>query len=189
MLNNTAQSEEGLQPQQQNTGTENTGVSELVRSPLGNLERTLKSGGMTMLNNTLQPPAEALQPPQPQQQNTGTGNTGKGKVLKVLVFEGDLENPKVSVAFPLGLARWAGRLLPQFAKLMPLALDLAMVKNEKSAEFAKLIQEKYTDLDLNTILTTICDMVEEGFDQLAEIGQFDFVTVQDSNTKVQIRIE
>ena len=142
-----------------------------------------------MSNNTVPMVEEGFQPPQFSQQDVKTENTAKGKVLKVLVFEGNLEQPKVCVAFPLGLAKWAGRLLPQLTKLTPLALDLAMAKNEKSAEFAKLIHEKYTDLDLNAILTTISEMIEEGFDQLEDIGRFDFVTVQDGGTKVQICIE
>ena len=126
---------------------------------------------------------------QPQQQNPRTGSGHQGKVLKIQVFEGSLDHPKVCVAFPLGLAKWAGRLLPQFAKLTPLALDLAMASNDRSERYVKLIHEKYAELDFNEVFTTICEVIEDGIDELEEIGKFDFVTVQDGDTKVLIGIE
>ena len=127
--------------------------------------------------------------PQSEQQGKPMKNSVKGKVLKILVYEGDMEQAKVCVAFPLGLAKWAGRLLPQFSKLMPFALDLASMASAKSEKFSTLIQGKYSDTDFAEILMTICDVIEEGIDQLEEIGRFDFVTVQDGDSRVQICIE
>jgi len=152
-------------------------------APMTNLEvlKRVEAGELT--------PEEGLQQLQSQGQNVETVNTIKGKMLKVLVFEGDFEQPKVSVTLPLGLAKWAGKLIPQFVKLGPLALDLTMINKAKSAEVAKLMQEKYTNLDLDTTIKTITEIIEEGFDELEEIGPFDLVTVQDDNNRVRICIE
>ena len=116
----------------------------------------------------------------------------KGKLLKILVFDGDLEAPAVCVALPLSLVKLAGRLLPPSAKLIPLMVDLAISKKSKNKEFegsAQQIREKYADFDFAEVFTTICEVIEEGIDELEDIGTFDFVSVLDGNEGVTIRIE
>lgn len=111
----------------------------------------------------------------------------KGKLLKILIFDGDLETPAVCVALPLSLAKLAGRLLPSLAKLIPFALDLGMTQNKQFGGAAHLIRENYADLD--EALATICEVIEEGIDELEELGAFDFVSVGDGDSGVKIRIE
>ncbi len=113
----------------------------------------------------------------------------KGKLLKILVFDGDLEAPVVCVALPLSLVKLAGRLLPASAKLIPLMIDLAISQNKRFEDSAQLIREKYADFDFAETFTTICEVIEEGIDELEDIGTFDFVSVLDGNEGVAIRIE
>ena len=113
----------------------------------------------------------------------------KGKLLKILVFDGDLEAPVVCVALPLSLVKLAGRLLPASAKLIPLMIDLAISQNKRFEESAQLIREKYADFDFAETFTTICEVIEEGIDELEDIGTFDFVSVLDGSEGVTIRIE
>ena len=113
----------------------------------------------------------------------------KGKLLKILVFDGDLEAPVVCVALPLSLVKLAGRLLPPSAKLIPLMIDLAISQNKRFEDSAQLIREKYADFDFAETFTTICEVIEEGIDELEDIGTFDFVSVLDGNEGVAIRIE
>ena len=86
----------------------------------------------------------------------------KGKLLKILVFDGDLEAPVVCVALPLSLVKLAGRLLPASAKLIPLMIDLAISQNKRFEDSAQLIREKYADFDFAETFTTICEVIEEG---------------------------
>ena len=113
----------------------------------------------------------------------------KGRLLKILVFDGDLEAPTVCVALPLSFVKLAGRLLPLFAKLIPLMIDLAISKNKEFEGSAQLIREKYADFDFAEVFATICEVIEEGIDELEDIGTFDFVSVLDGNDGVVIRIE
>lgn len=116
----------------------------------------------------------------------------KGKLLKILVFDGDLEAPAVCVALPLSLVKLAGRLLPLSAKLIPLMVDVAISKKSKNKQFegsAELIREKYADFDFVGTFTAICELIEEGIDELKDIGTFDFVSVLDGSDGVVIRIE
>ena len=113
----------------------------------------------------------------------------KGKLLKILVFDGDLEAPVVCVALPLSLVKLAGRLLPPSAKLIPLMIDLAISQNKRFEDSAQLIREKYADFDFAEAFTAICEVIEEGIDELEDIGTFDFVSVLDGNEGVAIRIE
>ncbi len=113
----------------------------------------------------------------------------KGKLLKILVFDGDLEAPTVCVALPLSLVKLAGRLLPPSAKLIPLMVDLAISKNKEFEGSAQLIREKYADFDFAEVFVTICEVIEEGIDELEDIGTFDFVSVLDGSDGVVIRIE
>ncbi len=119
--------------------------------------------------------------------NPSESGGNKGKLLKILVFEGDPEMPNVCVALPLRLAKWAGRLLPPLAKLIPFALDVGMTQNKQFAGAAHLIRENYTELE--EALATICEVIEEGIDELEDIGTFDFVSVIDGDSGVKIRIE
>ena len=112
--------------------------------------------------------------------------------MKILVFDGDLEAPAVCVALPLSLVKLAGRLLPPSAKLIPFMIDLAISKKSKNKESegaTQLIREKYADFDFAEIFATICEVIEEGIDELEEIGTFDFVSVLDGSDGVVIRIE
>ena len=113
----------------------------------------------------------------------------KGKLLKILVFDGDLEAPVVCVALPLSLVKLAGRLLPPSAKLIPLMVDLAISQNKQFEGSAQLIREKYADFDFAEAFTTICEVIEEGIGELEDIGTFDFVSVLDGSDGVTIRIE
>ena len=113
----------------------------------------------------------------------------KGKLLKILVFDGDLEAPTVCVALPLSLVKLAGRLLPPSAKLIPLMVDLAISKNKQFEGSAQQIREKYANFDFAEVFAAICEVIEEGIDELEDIGTFDFVSVLDGNDGVVIRIE
>ncbi len=84
-------------------------------------------------------------------------------ILKVLVTEAGQEEPKVEVTVPLKLAKWALKLAP-------------VVEGKIKAE---------TDLDFNALT----ELLNEGFDELEELGQFDLVKINDGNTKVIISIE
>jgi hypothetical protein len=83
----------------------------------------------------------------------------------------------------------AGRLLPPSAKLIPLMVDLAISKNKQFEGSAELIREKYADFDFVGTFTAICRVIEEGIDELKDIGTFDFVSVLDGSDGVVIRIE
>jgi hypothetical protein len=86
-----------------------------------------------------------------------------GPVLKVVVHEGDQEEPKVEVTLPLKLAKWALKLLP-------------MVEGK--------IKDK-TDLDIEAL----GELLDEGFGELEELGQFDLVKVNDGDDRVKVSIE
>jgi hypothetical protein len=86
-----------------------------------------------------------------------------GRILKVIVHEGGQEEPKVEVTVPLKLAKWALKLMP-------------------------LVQSKIegqVDLDLNALQ----GMLDEGFDELEELGEFSLVKINDGDTKVTIGLE
>ncbi len=121
--------------------------------------------------------------------NPPESGNNKAKLLKIIVFEGDVDAPQVSVALPLRLAKWAGRLLPPLAKLIPFAIDLSMAQNKELGESAQLFREKYADFDFTEVLTAVAEVIEEGIDELEDIGPFDFVSVGDENEGVKIRIE
>ena len=121
--------------------------------------------------------------------NPPESGNNKAKLLKIIVFEGDVDAPQVSVALPLRLAKWAGRLLPPLAKLIPFAIDLSMAQNKELGESAQLFREKYADFDFAEVLTAVAEVIEEGIDELEDIGPFDFVSVMDENKGVKIRIE
>ncbi len=84
-------------------------------------------------------------------------------ILKVLVTEAGQEEPKVEVTVPLKLAKWALKLAP-------------VVEGKIKAQ---------TDLDFNALT----ELLNEGFDELEELGQFDLVKINDGDTKVKISIE
>lgn len=88
---------------------------------------------------------------------------GAGRIFKVVIREGDQEEPKVEVTVPLKLAKWALKLLP-------------LVEGK--------IKEQ-TDMDLNALR----ELVDEGFDELEGLGQFDLVRVHDEDTDIRISIE
>lgn len=86
-----------------------------------------------------------------------------GQVIKVLIKEKDQEEPKVEVTVPLKLAKWALKLLP--------------VAESK-------IREE-TDIDVEALRA----LLEEGFDELSELGEVDLVKVNDGNSSIKISIE
>ena len=86
-----------------------------------------------------------------------------GPILKVLIREGDQEEAKVEVSVPLKLAKWALKLLP-------------VVEDKIKAE---------TDLDIEALRA----LLEEGFDELAELGNFDLVKIRDGDSTVNVSIE
>ena len=88
---------------------------------------------------------------------------GKGRIFKITIIEEGNEEPKVEVTVPLKLAKWALKLIP-------------LVEGK--------IKEQ-TEMDVNVLKS----LLDEGFDELAELGQFQLVKVRDGNTKIDISIE
>ncbi len=88
---------------------------------------------------------------------------GKGRIFKIIVTEEGNEEPKVEITVPLKLAKWALKLMP-------------LVEGK--------IKEQ-TDMDVNALKS----LLDEGFDELSELGQFELVKVRDGNTKINISIE
>jgi hypothetical protein len=86
-----------------------------------------------------------------------------GRILKVVIREEGQEEPKVEVSLPLKLAKWALRLLP-------------VVKTKL---------EGHTDVDLNAL----AELLEEGFAELEELGEFDLVRVREKDADIRISIE
>jgi hypothetical protein len=87
----------------------------------------------------------------------------EGRILKIVVIEGDQEEPKVEVTVPIKLAKWALKIMP-------------------------LVEGKIKDLpeiDMNALR----ELLDEGFDEMEQLGQFDLVKVNDGDTKVRISIE
>ena len=87
----------------------------------------------------------------------------EGRILKIVVIEGDQEEPKVEVTVPIKLAKWA-------LKIMPLVEGKI---------------KEHTELDVNALK----ELLDEGFDEMEQMGQFDLVKVNDGQTKVKISIE
>ena len=86
-----------------------------------------------------------------------------GRILKVIIREAGQEEPKVEVSLPLKLAKWALKLLP-------------VVEGKIKAQ---------TDMDLDALR----ELLDEGFGELEELGQFDLVKVHDGDTDIRISIE
>jgi hypothetical protein len=86
-----------------------------------------------------------------------------GRILKIVVIEGDQEEPKVEVTVPIKLAKWALKIMP-------------LVEGKIKAQ---------TELDVNALK----ELLDEGFDEMEQMGQFDLVKVNDGKTKVKISIE
>lgn len=86
-----------------------------------------------------------------------------GPILKVVIHEGEQEEPKVEVTVPLKLAKWAIKLMP-------------VVEGK--------IKEQ---IDMN--LDVLKDLLDEGFDELEELAPFDLVKVNDGNDKIKVSIE
>ena len=87
----------------------------------------------------------------------------EGRIFKIIVIEGDQEEPKVEVTVPIKLAKWALKLLP-------------FVEGKIKAQ---------TDIDINVLK----ELLDEGFDEMEQMGEFDLVKVNDGNTRVKISIE
>ena len=86
-----------------------------------------------------------------------------GRIFKILVFEGEQEEPKVEVTVPLKLAKWALNLLP-------------VVRGEI---------EKHADLDFEALRS----LLNEGFAEMESMEPIDLVKVRDNHTRVRIAIE
>lgn len=86
----------------------------------------------------------------------------QGRILKVLVHEGDQEEPKVEVTVPLKLAKWA-------LKLAPLAEGKI---------------KEHADIDI----TALQALLDEGFSEIEELEDFDLVKVNDGKTRVKVSI-
>lgn len=129
-------------------------------------------------------PKAAPSPAEPQQSRPA--NTRPAKVLRVKVIDGD--HTKVSVMLPLGLVKWTARTLQTTLNALAPAIlphALARLAKEVNPQSADKIQQNLDELDFEAI----CNAIIEGIDQLEGVGQFDFVTVEDGDTKVQIGIE
>jgi len=88
---------------------------------------------------------------------------GVGKIFKVLIIEGEQQEPKVEVTVPIKLAKWALRLLP-------------LVDGKIKA---------HPDIDMNALK----ELLDEGFNEMEEIGEFELVKINDGDTKIRISIE
>lgn len=86
----------------------------------------------------------------------------KGRILKVLVHEGDQEEPKVEVTVPLKLAKWA-------LKLAPLAEGKI---------------KEHADIDIGALQS----LLDEGFSEIEELEDFDLVKIKDGNKQVKVSI-
>ena len=86
-----------------------------------------------------------------------------GTILKVIIHEGGQEEPKVEVTVPLKLAKWAMKILP-------------VVETK--------IKEQ-VDMDVNALR----ELMEEGFDEMEQLENFDLVKVNDGDTKIKVSIE
>ncbi len=86
-----------------------------------------------------------------------------GPILKVVIHEGGQEEPKVEVTVPLKLAKWALKLLP--------------VVEGKIKEQA----------DIN--FDALRELLDEGFDELEELGQFDLVKINDGDSRIKVSLE
>lgn len=91
---------------------------------------------------------------------------GTGRILKVVVTEGGQEEPKVEVTVPLKLAKWALKLLP---------VAEGVIKAHHDAG----------EIDLNALR----ELLDEGFGELEDLGQFDLVRIHDGDTRVKISVE
>jgi hypothetical protein len=45
-----------------------------------------------------------------------TAAAGKGRMLRILVYEGDMTTPKTRLSIPLSVARWATKFIPKNAQ-------------------------------------------------------------------------
>ncbi len=88
---------------------------------------------------------------------------GVGRIFKVLINEGEQEEPKVEVTVPLKLAKWALRILP-------------LVEGK--------IKEQ-ADIDANALK----ELLDEGFTEMEELGEFELVKINDGKTRIRISIE
>jgi len=86
-----------------------------------------------------------------------------GHILRVVIREGEQEEPKVEVSVPLKLAKWALRLLP-------------VVKNKLEGQ---------TDIDFDAL----AELLDEGFSELEQLGPFDLVRIRDEDADIRISIE
>lgn len=84
------------------------------------------------------------------------------RVLRVLVHEEGQEEPKVEVTVPLKLAKWALKLAP-------------FVEGKIKAQ---------TDLDFEALR----QLLDEGFNELEDLEDFDLVKVNDGKTRVRVSI-
>ncbi len=97
---------------------------------------------------------------------------GKARWLKVRVYEGDREEPRVRVNLPLSLIKLGVKVGGKFAISMP---DKAKEK----------LKEKGIDLSSLDAL----DKVEELLGELAEEGPFKLVDVEEGKERVEVYLE
>ncbi len=149
-------------------------------------EITVEEGLQYLQVHQPSPGAEGSHTSQSQPQEPAGSKPRKATVLRVKVIDGD--STKVNVVLPLGLVRWSAKTVQTTLNaiaptILPHALArLAKEINPKSAES---IGDNLENLDVDAI----CDAIIEGLDQLEGVGPFDFVTVEDGDTTVQIGIE
>ena len=96
----------------------------------------------------------------------------KAKWLKIKVWEGDMEKPKVNIGVPLAVARVALKLGGKFSAVLP-------------QEARNAMEQKGIDVDeLKNI-----DQLEEIIDELTGEGPFTLVEVDEEKERVIISIE
>lgn len=93
------------------------------------------------------------------ERGTDVGEPTRGRCLRVKVFEGDSEQPKVNVAVPLVLGRLALKFIPR-------------------SVLESMEEEGISSADLNELIA-----------QVEKVGAFSIVDVRDGNEKVEVLIE
>ncbi len=86
-----------------------------------------------------------------------------GHILRIVIHEGEQEEPKVEVSLPLKLAKWALKLLP-------------VVKNKLEGQ---------VDVDFDAL----AELLDEGFNELEELGSFELVRIREKDADIRISIE
>ena len=95
----------------------------------------------------------------------------KARFLKIRIYEGQRDKPKVKVTVPVSVAKLAAKLGGKFQMAIP-------------EEAKKKMREKGVELNQETF-----ENLDELFEELAVNGRYDLVHVEDGDDLVKIYIE